>query len=170
MEENNLKDNLQTLELTLKKKAQIAYMNEIVVSSSAKPIVGTVALATCYGIVFYDRKNKIGIVGHASSSKLLNILEMMMAYFTIDKEIIIEYAIVPGYDNILKNNLEGLKTLENYLIKYTPLSVKLIPFKGIDLLVHEDLGSFSFAFNAENGLPVTKYLFYSENENKRGGR
>ena len=94
MEENNLKDNLQTLELTLKKKAQIAYMNEIVVSSSAKPIVGTVALATCYGIVFYDRKNKIGIVGHASSSKLLNILEMMMAYFTIDKECTIEYAII----------------------------------------------------------------------------
>ncbi len=164
MEENNLKDNLQTLELALKKKAQIAYMNEIVASTSDKPIVGTVALATCYGIVFYDRKHKLGIVGHASSSKLLDILDEMMTYFTIDKEITIEYAIIPGYDNVLNNHLEGLNILEDYLIKNTPMAVKLVPFKGIDLFVHEELGSYSFAFNALNGLPVTKYLFYSDNE------
>lgn len=166
MEDNNLNEKLQTLELELKKQSQIAYMNEIVASTIDKPIVGTVALATCYGIVFYDRKNKIGIVGHASSSKLLSILKEMMTYFTIDKNITIEYAIIPGYDNVINNNYEGLKVLEDYLIKNTPLSVKLIPFKGIELK-EDEYGSYSFAFNSQNGLPVTKYLFYSDLK-KRG--
>ena len=40
--------------LLLESKSQIARMGEIVVSSKEKPIVGTTALATCFGIVFYD--------------------------------------------------------------------------------------------------------------------
>ncbi len=162
--DENIKEDLLNLKLALKAKANIADINEIVVSSLEKPVVGTIALATCYGIVFYDRKNKLAMVGHASPSNLINILKEMMQYFTIDSEATIEYVFVPGYVNDANKDYQGLRILEDYLIKNTPSGIKLIPFNGIELLTHEDIGSYDFAFDATDGKPVTKYLFYNEKE------
>lgn len=38
--------------------SNIAGMDQVVVSTSDKPIIGTQALDTCFGILLYDRKNK----------------------------------------------------------------------------------------------------------------
>ena len=40
--------------------SNIADMDQVVVSTSDKPIIGTQALDTCFGILLYDRKNKFG--------------------------------------------------------------------------------------------------------------
>ena len=38
--------------------SNIAGMDQVVVSTSDKPIIGTQALDACFGILLYDRKNK----------------------------------------------------------------------------------------------------------------
>ena len=37
---------------------KMANMNEAVISNEEKPIVGTQALATCFGLLLYDENNK----------------------------------------------------------------------------------------------------------------
>lgn len=82
----------------LQDKSSIAGMGQIVVSSKEKPIVGTTALATCWGIVFYDRKNKKAYVGHAAPSVYMKTLNQMINMLDPSTEQI-EYCIVPGWDN-----------------------------------------------------------------------
>lgn len=74
-DEYDFNEKIFKLKYILEQHANIAEMGEIVISSKDKPIIGTTALDTCFGIVFYDRNNKSGIVGHAApSSKIKKII------------------------------------------------------------------------------------------------
>lgn len=43
-------------------RSSIADMDQVVVSTPDKPIIGTMALDTCFGILFYDRKINLEFV------------------------------------------------------------------------------------------------------------
>lgn len=47
-------------------------MDDIQISTNNKPIIGTCALAPCMGFILYSKENKKSIVGHISSSQLLD--------------------------------------------------------------------------------------------------
>ena len=88
-------------------RTQLARAGEIVVSSKKQSVIGTTALDTCWGIIFYDRKNKMGMVGHGlPSSKQATLLKMINMLGSTPR--IIEYRIIPGY-----RNYEDVKQLES---------------------------------------------------------
>lgn len=130
-------------------------------SSKSKIIIGIVALDTCFGIVFYDRKNKSGIVGHAAPSSKTDTLHEMINLLNKDERLIIEYIIVSGYRNEERGDFCGVNELLNYLHSHCPSNITLIPFQG-DLGVQLDNKTYTyeFAFEVNSGLPVSQYLFY----------
>ncbi len=103
-----------------------AEMNEFVISDSNKNIIGTIGLAVCDGIIFYDRKNKWGIVGHAAGDKKISLLTDMLKELPNDKELGIEYAIITGYDNIKNGNYTDTNIMLEYLKNNCPKNIKLI--------------------------------------------
>lgn len=106
-----------------------AEMNEFVVSDSNKNIIGTVGLAVCDGILFYDRKNKWGMAGHAAGNNKMSLLKDMMKELPSDKEVVIEYAIVNGYDNIKNGNCTDTNMMMDYLLNNCPKNIKLVPLQ-----------------------------------------
>ena len=50
--------------INLSKLLNIVGMNSADISTFEKPIIGTQALATCFGVLLYDENQKIGIVAH----------------------------------------------------------------------------------------------------------
>lgn len=151
----------------LEQRANIAHMGEIVVSSKDKPIIGTTALDTCFGIVFYDRKNKKGIVGHAYDSGKIAILHRMIELLEKNEQQVIEFAIVSGYRNIEKGDYSGTTELLNYLKTYCPKSIKLIPFQNLDVRVCSNVLAYEFAFEVNTGQNVADYLFYDRVKSSR---
>lgn len=155
------------VQLELEKKSLIASMGEIVISTIDKPIIGTTALDTCYGIVLYDRKNKKGIVGHAAPSSKIYTLREMINLLDRDKPLEIEYAIVPGYRNIERKDYRGLDELLECLFHACPPNIKLKKFAtDLGISVPSDLLCYQFAFNVTTGKSVTNELFY-EKESSR---
>lgn len=148
----------------LQQHASIAYMGEIVVSSPEKPIIGTTALDTCFGIVFYDRKNKKGIVGHAYESGKLATLRSMIDLLEKNDHQVIEYAIVPGYRNVERKDYSGATGLLNYLQEHCPTNIELRPFQNLDVQVCSNVLAYEFAFEVNTGKNVGNYLFYDGNE------
>ena len=147
----------------LEKISSIAYMGEIVVSTKEKPIVGTMGLATCNGIIFYDRKNKKAWVGHGPASSSIKTLITM--FNIIIKEVIgdLEYSIIPGWDNVHNHNLKDLNEMLNFLLKNCPKNIRLVPMNNLDIRQDNSANpSYEFAFNAETGKSVTYDLFYED--------
>lgn len=157
----NLIGNKKSSEL--KKKSTIAHMGEIVFSTPDKPIVGTVALATCNGIIFYDKKNKKAWVGHGPASS--SIYTLITMFEIIKREVTgeLEYSIIPGWDNIHDHNFKEVDEMIAFLRSNCPKSIRLIPITN--LYIRQDNRanpSYEFAFNAETGESVTNDLFYDE--------
>lgn len=155
------------LKYILEKYAKIANVGEIVISSKDKPIIGTTALDTCFGIVFYDRKNKIGIVGHALPSSKIDILIKMINSLEKDKEQVIEYAIVSGYRNEENKDYNGYEEILSYLENHCPKNIKLMPFLDLNVQVCSNILAYEFAFEVNTGKSVTSYLFYDDKKTCR---
>lgn len=158
-------DKMNTIKNALLKKTSLAKMDEIVASSKEKPVIGTQALDTCYGILFYDRESKEGICGHAVPSYLTNLLNKMINLFGTEKRTI-EYLIVPGFRNVERKDFRGLEELENVLFNRTSPNIQLVPLKndshGIKL--HDNTLSYEFAFDTISGEFVTEYVFFDDIE------
>lgn len=149
------------LKFELEKYANIANICQIVTSSTEKNIIGTTALDTCYGIVFYDRNSKFGIVGHGLPDTKLDTLREMINMLGKDEKTI-EYAIVPGYRNIERKDYSGEEQIINYLKTYCPKNIRLVPFQsdlGINLC--SNCLAYEFAFDVNTSRPVTNSLFYT---------
>lgn len=144
----------------LEKHASIAHMSQIVVSTSEKSIIGTTALCTCYGIVFYDRNNKFGMVGHAAPSKKRETLKEMIKMLG-DEPRTIEYEIVVGYRNVECNDYTGVEELTHCLKVNCSKNIKLVPFQSdLGIQVCSNVDAYEFAFDVNTATPVGKYLFY----------
>lgn len=170
IDEYDYDENSFRLKYFFKQHASIAHMGEIVVSSKEKPIVGTTALDTCFGIVFYDRRNKKGIVGHAAPSDRNSIISSMIELLDKNNPQIIEYAIVSGFRNVERKDYSGDTELLIYLKEHCPKNVKLIPFNDLCVQVCSNVLAYEFAFEVNAGASVANYLFYDGNESKRNHR
>ena len=146
-------------------KTSMAGLNQIVVSNDDEFIIGTLGLATCFGIVLYDRKNKWGMVGHATPSKKVEVLNKMIKLLPKDKNLTIEYEVVPGYDNAENKDEKGLEELILYIYDNTPDNIKLVPFKtDLGVRLHNKTKSYEFAFDVNTGISVGDSIFYEEDE------
>ena len=152
----------ETVHQDLRKYASIALMGQIVSSTDEKPIIGTTALDTCYGILFYDRANKWGLVGHAApSSKIVTLSEMITKLGK--KPRIIECAIVSGYRNVERSDTRGEEELREYLHNYCPPNILFVPYQGsLNTKVCSNVYAYEFALNVKTGKSVTHDLFGNE--------
>lgn len=160
--ENQININQQILSILneIARHIATAEMNGFVISDSNKNIIGTVGLAVCDGIIFYDRKNKWGIVGHAVGDKKIALLSDMLKNLPSDKDIVIEYAIVTGYDNIRNGNYTDTNKMLEYLKNNCPENIKLIPFQtDLGIRVGQSYGN-EFYFDVKSGKTASQILNY----------
>ena len=158
-------DKMNRIKYRLLKKSRIAGMGGVVVSTNEKTIIGTTALDTCYGILFYDRVNKEGICGHAVPGQLTSVLAEMMGW--LDGRVgIIEYMLLPGFRNVDRHDYSGFDELYNFLMSRKPIGIKLTDMKnaGDVFKLHQDTFSYEFAFDTEHGVFVTDYVFFDSVE------
>ena len=117
-------DKMNSIKYNLLTKTSLASMGGIVISTNDKPIIGTTALDTCYGILFYDRVKKEGICGHAVPSQLTSVLAEMMGW--LDGRVgIVEYMLLPGFRNVDRNDYSGLRELKDYMLEHMPEDIKM---------------------------------------------
>lgn len=105
--------------------SNIAGMNQVVVSASDKPIIGTQALDTCFGILLYDRKNKFGIVGHADPKNIFGIVVEMLKQIPSTTEGNVEYTIISGYRAIEQKNFKSVEEIQDILRNYMSINPKI---------------------------------------------
>lgn len=151
---------------SLLERASLAEMGEIVESSLEKPIIGTAALDTCYGILFYDRESKKGLVGHAIPSRKLDLLGNMINLLSDGENKTIEYLIVSGFRNENRGDRSGLEELRLELERLAPPNINfvLLMDQGNGVNLHNATLSYEFAFDVRSGKFVSDILFFDETD------
>ena len=86
---------------TLKEKFIIANMDDIQISTTDKPIIGTFALGPCMGFILYSKEKKKAIVGHISCSQILDNYNLEKLRLQIYKIIIQNKLINTDFDLML---------------------------------------------------------------------
>lgn len=160
-------DKLNRIKNAMLEEASLAGMGCVVESSDERPIIGTQALDTCYGILFYDRKNKKGIVGHGTPSSKVATLHEMIHRIDDGTDKVVEYLIIPGFRNVDYHDMSGVDELLIGLQKYCPGNIKFVPFQiKIESFakLHKPTLSYEFAFDTRNGRFVSYELFFDETE------
>ena len=154
------------------KQSSIAGMNQIVVATPDKPIIGTQGLDTCFGILLYDRKNKFGVCGHASPHNIFGIVAEMLKEIPVNVNGTIEYAIIPGYRAIKQHNFEGVEEILHILRSYSSINTK-IKFTSLNTSIEPSMPKgllcYDFAFDTKTGQDVTSIIFMDsyDKQNKR---
>lgn len=152
--------------------SNIANMDQVVVSTADKPIIGTQALDTCFGILLYDRKNKFGICGHADPKNIFNIVVEMLKQIPSTTEGNVEYTIIPGYRAVEQNNIKGIEEIQDILRNYVIINpkIKFISLNSpLEPKIPNKLLCYDFAFDTKFGKDVTSIVFrnYTEEQNRR---
>lgn len=151
-------------------RSSIADMDQVVVSTPDKPIIGTMALDTCFGILFYDRKNKFGICGHADPYNTFGIIVEMLKQIPESTEGIIEYTIVPGYRAMKQKNFERGDEIQDILRNYMSINPK-IHFTSLKTPLNPSMPNgllcYDFAFDTISGRDVTSIVFKNYAEEQR---
>jgi len=144
----------------LTKKLIMVRKEEMEISTSEKPIIGTEALATCTAVLLYSEEEKRAIVAHTCLEventfwETVNLIEENGLINTIFK-----YKIISGYQYNQYNIENELKEkYELYPEMFVPFKEDEIPESAIQL--DESTKSYEFAFDASTGKFVTdKVLF-----------
>lgn len=151
-------------------RSSIADMDQVVVSTPDKPIIGTMALDTCFGILFYDRKNKFGIYGHADPYNTFGIIVEMLKQIPESTEGIIEYTIVPGYRAMKQKKFEREDEIQDILRNYMSINPK-IHFTSLKTPLNPSMPNgllcYDFAFDTISGKDVTSIVFKNYAEEQR---
>ena len=151
-------------------RSSIADMDQVVVSTPDKPIIGTMALDTCFGILFYDRKNKFGICGHADPYNTFDIIVEMLKQIPESTEGIIEYTIVPGYRAMKQKKFEREDEIQDILRNYMSINPK-IHFTSLKTPLNPSMPNgllcYDFAFDTISGKDVTSIVFKNYAEEQR---
>jgi len=159
-------DKLNRIKCSMLEQASMAGMTCVVESSEERPIIGTQALDTCYGILFYDRQARYGVVGHGAPSSKVGTLYEMLRLIDDGTDKVVEFMIVPGFRNVDYKDLSGQQELLEEMMKYSRDSkVKFVPLKGdIQIKLHEPTLSYEFAFDTRNCKFVSDTIFFDETE------
>lgn len=142
-------------------KCILVNIDEINISTTEKPIIGTTALATCVGVLLYSEKHKRAIVAHVAD-QLENIIIKSIKLIGKNKldDDIIKYIIIPGY---YYNHYEIKNKLEKFyssIPTFVAFDEKEIPEDGIRTSKH--LPMRDFAFDSSIGKFVTDKIFLEE--------
>ena len=102
----------------LNAKHLLAGMDEVVTSNTEFPLIGTSSLIICHGILLYDRKNKEGMVGHAT---VFNYKELMSDMLTMvierNKDFEdYEFLVIPGLKAVQDKDSELYLGMDKFLI------------------------------------------------------
>lgn len=165
--QDTVEDEAIRIKTILEQHANIAHMGGIVVSSKDRPIIGTTALDTCFGIILYDRKNKKGIVGHADNSGKIAILNSMIKLLEKNEKQVIEYGIVSGYRTQERKDYSGVTELLTYLETHCPPNIELVPFQNLGVQECSNMLAYEFAFDVNTGQDVASYLFYDRGKSSK---
>ncbi len=148
--------------INLSKLLNIVGMNSADISTFEKPIIGTQALATCFGVLLYDENQKIGIVAHFTHDIEATIIKILKL-IDFDKEYKFKYIIFPGYYSKDQDPYNTKLRLESFFNEFKMDNLQFIPFNNNDITANALLeGPFShqFAFDTRTGKFVTdKVLF-----------
>ena len=150
--------------------SNIVGMNQVVVSTSDKPIIGTQALDTCFGILLYDRKNKFGICGHADPKKIFGIVVKMLKQIPSTTEGNVEYTIISGYRAIEQHNFKCVEEIQDILRNYMSVNPK-IHFTSLKTPLNPSMPNgllcYDFAFDTISGKDITSIVFKNYTEEQR---
>lgn len=132
---------------------KLVNMNEVGITTKENPIIGTYALATCFGILLYDEENKEAIVAHISTD-IVSVILKIFDLIKVNKKRVFKYAIIPGYYSQKSDPYD----IKNKLIKlFEDAQTDNIKFEQIKNIpkdaIKKDLTtpSFEFAFDSRTG-------------------
>lgn len=136
-------------------KLKIVGIDKSEISTLENPIIGTVGLATCVGVLLYSEEHKKAIVSHVSMD-CIGVVEQTLEL--IDKYKLasspLKYVIIPGY---YENGYHIEKVLESM---YSSCPGYFKPYRdNLKNIVGVNLQSHQFAFDASKGIFVTDKVF-----------
>ncbi len=139
-------------------------MNDADISTEEKPIIGTQALATCFGILLYERKKKQALVAHASTTYLPAVMKLF-ELIDLNSDNTFEYLIIPGYYSAQEDHYDIQSQLLKIFNKGEILKTKFIPFteqKKFEDIVQLDKKtlSYEFAFDSRTGKFVNNDVYF----------
>ena len=140
----------------LTKKFILVGMNDAMISTEERTIIGTHALSTCIGVLLYDEEKKLAIVAHIVPDKI-DAIDKIFAIIIKHKlwSTKFKYKIIPGYYSEHYNTI-GL--IEKHLKDYTPFFEEEIPSNAIRK--DDKSESCEFAFDASTGTFVTDKVYF----------
>lgn len=142
----------------LTKKFIMVDMNDAMISTNDRYIIGTDALATCTGVLIYSENTKRAIVAHISSDymkaidKIFNLIIKNKLYN--EK---LKYAIIRGTDIEAHDYYGIINILLEHFKDYIPFNDNIV-LNGVGL--DEKTFSNQFAFDALNGEFVTNKVLF----------
>lgn len=142
----------------LTKKMLLVKMNDAMITTNDKTIIGTDALATCIGVLLYNEDKKIAIVAHVKPNsidainKIFDIIVKNKLWSTKFK-----YLIIPGY---YEEHYNTTKLIQKHLTHMIPFNQDEIPKNAI--ITNEEFTSKAFAFDAATGKFVTNKVYFGK--------
>lgn len=140
----------------LTKKFTLVDMNDAMISTEERTIIGTQALSTCIGVLLYNAEKKLAIVAHIVPDKvdaIDKIFEIIIKHKLWSTNF--KYKIIPGYYPEHYNTIE---LIEKHLKDYTPFDEAKIPINAIRR--DDESESCEFAFDASTGTFVTDKVYF----------
>ncbi len=137
-------------------------MNEAGITTEEKPIIGTQALATCFGVLLYERNKKVALVAHLSVNfipTLINLLDLI----NFSQENVFEFLIIPGYYSAKEDHYNIYRQLLEIFKECNTPKFKFVPFRqSLKNNIHfdKDTLSYSFAFDSRTGKFVNEEVYF----------
>lgn len=133
-------------------------MSKAEISSEEQPIIGTVALATCVGLILYSEEHKKAIVAHVAPGQtdiISQIVDLIIQNDLVETKM--KYKIIPGY---YQEHYGTRAYLEKNFKCYIPFDDKEMGPDAIE--INEEFTSKQFAFDARTGKFVTKQIDFDQ--------
>ena len=139
-------------------------MDDAGISTLEKPIIGTQAFATCFGILLYERKKKQAIVAHVSTTILPAVMKLF-ELIDLYSDNVFECLIIPGYYSVQEDHYGVYNRLLQIFNKKELLKTKFIPFieqmKLEDIIrLDEKTLSYEFAFDTRTGKFINNDVYF----------
>ena len=140
----------------LTKKFILVDMNDAMISTEERTIIGTQALSTCIGLLLYNEEKKLAIVAHIVPDKV-DAIDKIFAIIIKHKlwSTKFKYKIIPGYYPEHYNTSE---LIEKHLTDFIPFDEDKIPANAIRKDGKSE--SCEFAFDASTGTFVTDKVYF----------
>lgn len=144
------------------------HMNEVKCTIKYGEVIGTKAIASCIGVLLYDKENKKAIVGHFNSNMYdgEEVEDAIRIYIELCNSMLdnnfsenVSYLILPGVvGNKDRINTVALE-LEKYLANYEKISTD-----ADDIRINEETESLEFVFDPINNTFLTEKYYPNDND------